>query len=556
MKPYYILGLIIITFGTIFQLKLYSEPNSTLPENLGPKVNSVYDEFMPVLTADGKTLYFCRRRHPMNLGKEKKDDIWYSTLQDNGEWSEPVNMGSPLNNEFANAVESVSSDRNTLLLAGDYFINGDLTPGFYQSHRVGSSWSEPEPIKIKSFYNKSRFFSFCFSNDKNTLLLALKRDDTYGDLDIYASHRLSDNEWSEPENLGHVINTDSADTSPFLAADGITLYFSSKGHESYGDYDVFVSKRLDDSWKKWSEPINLGTTINTAGGEANYIISASGDHAYFASSLNTHGGWDIFRVPLPKAAKPKPVVLIKGNVFIKDVRGKGTFKVSKDPIAAKIYYQSLPDAKEIGNATTNPKDGSYTIIAPAGYVYKFIVSAKGFLPYYEEISLDTVTNYIEIRKDFELSLSDSLLGLLRNLMISNVNRSTPIPDFLEILPEYILQEEIFDKVVINFNFNEYLLQTNDKKEQPKLDFIANILGAYPNFKLIMAGNTDSIGNAEYNKVLSEKRAKSVSDYLLAKGISKKRFELKAVGMSNPIESNLTEEGRARNRRVAFYIAKR
>jgi len=374
--------------------------------------------------------------------------------------------------------------------------------------------------------------------------MSVQRADSKGGLDIYVTFMMPDDIWCRPINLGKDINTEFDENTPFIAADGSSLYFSSKGHGSIGDYDVFVSRRLDDTWTKWSKPENLGTVINTAGGDANYIITSSGEYAYFASTENTIGGWDIFRIKIPEKLKPKPVVLITGKI---------TNKMTGQPIDAKVYYQSLPTAKEMGVGRTNPKTGYYALTMPAGYVYRFIVDGKDFVSISKDIDMENYNEYTEITQDFELVLADSLIQIIREIDMKKVNKETEIPDFLDELPENILQVEIFDKIFLYFPYNEYPLNS---EYFPQLDYVANILNRYKDFKLIIVGHTDSLGTPLYNMKISERRAKSATDYLNSKGIARNRITFRGEGMSKPVAANDTEIGRAKNRRVVFYILKK
>lgn len=524
-------------------MALFAQEENNIKENLGKSINSQFDELMPILTADGKTLYFCRKNHPMNFGTDGRDDIWYSTLLPTGKWSSPVNIGAPLNNEFSNAVISASADGNTLIVAGEYIIDGKLDKGIYTSTSTIDGWTYPQKVIIKNFHFLGRYISCNLSNDGNTLLMSIDREDSYGGLDLYVSFLMPDGEWSEPVNLGQTVNTELDENTPYLAADGVSLYFSSKGHESKGDYDVFVSRRLDDTWLNWSEPQSLGDNINTTGGDANYIINSSGDYAYFASTENSIGGWDLFRIKLPKAYKPKPVVLISGTV---------QNKLTKLPVDARIYYQSMPDAKEIGQVRTNPKDGKFAMALPIGFLYRFVIDGKGFMSTVEEIDCSKLDEYKEITKLFELSPSDSLMKALRKFDISYVDKNTEIPEFLDLLPVEIIQSDIFDKVVLHFPYNEFPLNAD---YFPQLDYITNVMKKYAEFRLVVVGNTDSLGTDAYNLKLSEKRAHAAGDYFIKNGINKKRIMTKGLGRTNPIATNETEEGREKNRRVVFYILK-
>lgn len=285
----------------------YSEP--VLPaENLGKLVNSRYSERLPIISPDGSALYFTRKFHPQNLGDENKDDIWVSAAYSDNTWSLAQNIGAPLNNELHNFVIAVSPDNNRLYLASAY--KRFEKNGIAVTQRTRTGWSKPKTLKIKEMYNRSPFAGYHVSTNGRILLMAIERDDTYGDRDLYVSFRQRDGEYTEPMNLGHIINSVGMESSVFLAADNKTIYFSSNGRAGYGGLDMYVSRRLDDTWQNWSEPQNLGEFINTPGNDYNYTIPASGDYAYFSSDYKSYGQSDLFRIQLPKEARPEPVVIL------------------------------------------------------------------------------------------------------------------------------------------------------------------------------------------------------------------------------------------------------
>jgi OmpA-OmpF porin, OOP family len=486
----------------------------TNKENLGLSINSERDELAPVISPDGKTLYFVREGHPSNIGYSKNEedqDIWFSTKTDTGTWTIAKNIGSPLNNINNNAIYAVTPDGNTLLLLGKYYNNNESGNGFSISHKTNSGWSFPENLNIANYYNMNKYVSAFLSNDGKTLLLSLQRNDSFGDLDIYVSFLEKDGGWSEPVNLGPAINTEKSETTPFLASDGVSLYFSSNGHGGYGHQDVFVARRLDSTWKNWSKPENLGPTINSAGWDGYYTIPASGDYAYFISSDNSYGKGDIFRTLLPKNVRPKPVILVSGKV----INAK-----TKEPIEAKIFYEVLPEGKEIGTARSNPNNGNYKITLPAGKKYGFRAEAAGFISVNDNIETFKLSEYKEIERDLEL---------------------VPI--------------EIGQTVRLNnlfFDFDKSILRD---ESFPELDRVVKMMNENPDIVIEISGHTDDKGSIEYNQKLSEARAKAVVEYILQKNIDKKRLEFKGYGKTKPITDNDTEVGRQLNRRVEFIIIK-
>lgn len=276
-----------------------------MPENLGSNVNSSYYDHLPIISPDGGTLYFTRKLSDENNTSAFDDDIFFSKILPTGAFTKAQNIGPPLNTSDHNFVCYVSADNNRLYVANKYIKNTYNYSGISVSTKQkDNTWGKPKPLSIPDLYNKNEFAHYYLNIDENVVLMCLFRDDSYGDLDIYVSQKYGDGDWSKPKNLGPIINTVGAEGSVFLAADGKTMYFSSSGHPGFGSYDMYMSKRLDDSWTNWSKPLNLGDKINTDGIDIYYTIPASGDYAYFSSGRTMYGLNDLYRIKLPKEIRP------------------------------------------------------------------------------------------------------------------------------------------------------------------------------------------------------------------------------------------------------------
>ncbi|MBI3257906.1 MAG: OmpA family protein [Ignavibacteriae bacterium] len=484
------------------------------PENLGVNVNSKYIESVDAISPDGKTLFISRDKHPDNVGgKDAGRDAWYSTLRADGTWSPAVNMGAPVNNEGINFVNTITPDGNTLLLANTYEKDGSRGggKGVSMTHRNANGWSIPENLSIHNFKNLSNYGEYALSPDGKTLLLTIQTDETLGLKDIYASFLMENGDWTEPKNLGNTVNSVGDETGPFLAADGISLYYSTNGISGFGGNDIFITRRLDDTWTKWSEPENLGSGINTPDFDAYYAIPASGDYAYFSSSANSIGEEDVFRIALPKAVKPKPVVLVSGKVY--DSK-------TKKPIAAAIKYEALSDGSNNGIARSNPSTGEYKIALPSGKDFGFRAEAKNYYAISENVNTSTLTEYKEITKDLYL---------------------TPI--------------EVGQTIRINNIFFEFAKADLKPESYGELDRVVKFLTESPSIEIKLSGHTDNIGNDAANLTLSENRAQSVLKYIVAHGIPAPRLTAKGFGKTKPVTGNETDEGRQLNRRVEFTIVK-
>jgi len=491
-------------------------------EALDKNVNSEYSELNPLLSPDGKVLYFSRKYHPGNIGGvNDKEDIWYSELDSTGRWELAKNMGPQFNNDqpnFVSTIQSVTPDGKSavMLLGNKYLPNGKMIAGVSVSSNVGGQWSTPIPLNITNDYNFNEKANYFLTNNRQTMILSVEREDSYGDRDLYVSFMQPDSVWTEPLNLGDVVNSASEESAPFLAADNKTLYYSSKGFSGYGGSDIYVSRRLDDTWTTWSEPENLGPEINSPLEDLFFNIPAQSEYAYYSRGVGDSNS-DIFRVKLPIVRNPEPWVTLRGKI-IDAATGK--------PMSAKIVYERLPDGKEMGIAQTNPETGEYEIRLPAGHLYGIRAEATDKIS--ENQSLD-----------------------LRNISADKVIEHE---DFkLDPIQVASLQENVTIKLNnIFFDFDKDVLKP---ESFPELNRIVKMMQEKSGIQIEIAGHTDAIGPENYNLGLSERRAKAVIKYLSDNGVEAQRLNVVFFGETKPIDTNETKEGRRRNRRVEFKIIK-
>lgn len=481
-------------------------------ENLGKNVNSPYDDYIPQISPDGKILYFARYDHPKNMGGANDIDIWFSKLVGNNTWSVAEPMPKPLNDKTPNSLMTITPDGNTILLNTKYNQDGSHENGVSLSTKRRNDWKFPKPVVIKDFYTQSEYAEYCIGASKKVMLMSLDRPEGYGETDLYVSKLNKNKTWSKPINLGEVINTADVEMSPFLAADGITLYFASAGHRGYGKEDIFMTKRLDDTWLKWSKPINLGPVINSNQRDGYYSIPASGEYAYFISKKQTIGRSDIFRIKLPDAVKPSPTAIVYGTVY----NGK-----TKETLEAELIYELQPEGLEMGIATSNASDGGYKIALPMGDNYTIFAIKDKFISVNETVDLtDTTKHYMEVKRDIYLYPLEEGVGFqLKNVKFERSK--------FELLPSSF----------------------------PELDRLYELLVKYPEMEILLEGHTDNTGNPKLNEELSLHRVEEVKKYLVSEGIKARRIQLEGHGGSKPIASNGRETTRKMNRRVELKILK-
>lgn len=500
-------------------IELLNTPSQNLQITNIESVNSSKGEYFPVLTIDGKTMYFT-----LSDGRRGGEDIYYS-LQNAGTWIKAKNMGAPFSTKENDAINSVSADGNMLVLFGSYngFIGGG--DNFYVE-KTATGWSEikpfPKPINSVNWdcdgFLTADGKAFIFTSDRRGGVGEFVKGGIYyhgeydGNTDIWVSLK-TDSGWSAPINMGPGINTPYTERSPFLHPDGKTLYFSSNGYYGLGSLDVYKSVRLSDtSWTEWSEPVNMGKEINTAGYDVAYKITTDGEYAYFSSDREGgKGNYDIYSIKLPDDMRPeKNVVTVKGKVT--DENG--------NPLNAALKWYELNTNRNIGSLTSNPETGDYIITLPNGSSYSYFAEKEGYYSVSNNVDLSNEKSFREITVDI-------VMAGVKTLEVTSIKLNNIYFDF----DKADIKEESFTE----------------------LDRVFKFLSDNPNLKIEISAHTDAQGGDDYNQQLSQKRAESVVAYLVEKGIDATRLTAVGYGETNPISDNESEEGRAQNRRVEMKI---
>lgn len=493
-------------------------------------VNSAFDEQNPVISPDGNTLFFTRGNHPENIdGKRDPGDIWFSVWIGDG-WSAPVHAGPVLNNRGYNGVAGFSNDGSRMFLLSHYDPSGlARTQGISVSRKTGSGWTRPENIFIPYFQNKSSLQSGHVASDGTVFVYSAETYGSYGVEDLYISVRGADGKWSEPRNLGATINTQFQELSPSLSEDGSILYFSSNGRRGLGSFDVFFSQRLDDSYLRWSEPVNINVPINSEGRELFFRAYDSFGYSLYTSTKNSDGYGDIrYFIPEPKdstvilVVAPDTVIKMKEKKY--DVLAENEIRIfgkvydatNDSPVRANLKFTGS------GKAFSSQAQGvqGYSINVISTESYSLEVIADGYISSLEKLDLHT----LELRElEMNFRLQPIAIGATVNLKSVLFLQSKPA-----LLPE----------------------------SYQELDLVVAFMQSNPTVEIELAGHTDSRGSFRQLMELSQQRVNRVKEYLVSKGIDKKRITGKGYGGSKPVASNDTEEGRVLNRRVEFIIKKK
>jgi outer membrane protein OmpA-like peptidoglycan-associated protein len=369
--------------------------------NLGEGINSPYSELFPVITPDENMLFFTRKGSPDNLGFStlpQDEDIWYTTKDSTGMWTPARRLEGPLNTTTYDGVRAINATATRLYLQNIYRKDGTRGKGFSVSTKgADGQWLFPEPLEIEDYYNDASIAMMAISQNEDILLLSVQRKDGVGKHDLYMCRKTGYNKFGKPELIRSLSNGGD-DISPFLAYDDRTLYFSTDGRGGYGLHDVFVSRRLDDTWQNWSEPQNLGESINTPSFDAYLMVSARGDTAYFSSvhgsSQYGFGKSDVWKIVVPKDVRPG-FTLPEGEVVQKEEEYEGSifrldsvfFDINKSEVRAESraqldnlvkLMQKLPNLTiEVQGHTDGDADEAYNLqlsLARANSVRGYLVA--------------------------------------------------------------------------------------------------------------------------------------------------------------------------------------
>jgi OOP family OmpA-OmpF porin len=565
---------------------LAQEPVNKRP--LGPEINTKeFRELLPLVSADGQTLYFTREDQgevaaaamqaqidakmaevkalldgldPASRAQLEKamganapqtirpsgqmhQTIYASRRGPGGRWLPAEKLPPPLSHDALTLwAGSVLPDNNTLLVAGALVSNpadfaarakeiegvvggetdltkifartapggqglqvGDTSRIFAFAKRSATGWTAPDPIRLKEFRNTSPRIDLFLAPDGTHLVLSIVNAESVGGRDLYVSALGADGVWQKPRNLGVAVNSASDEISPFVAPDGQTIYFASDRPGSR-KFDIWMTRRLDESWQKWSAPVNMGPEINTDLDDMNLAVDAVGQYAFM--SIGPLGKEDIYEFALPASLRPRPVAFVRGKVT--DPGGA--------PLPASILYEFLRDGQGAGQANSAPADGRYQIALPIGDDYAFRASASGYI---------AISDRLDLRAAKEASVVERDLVLV------------PIE-----VGQTIRLNNIF------FDTAKAVLLPESRRE---LDRLVQLLQAMPSLTIEVRGHTDAVDATDTNQRLSEARAAAVVAYLAGAGIQPARLRSRGFGESQPVAGNDTEKGRQQNRRVEFMV---
>ena len=501
-------------------------------------LNTEYDDWSPCLSADGDLLLFTSNRpnenSANNIGSYDQD-IYYSNKKSRK--FKLIFPLSELNSSSDDVSGGLSYDGQRLLIFKEEDGNTDV----YESELNGKYWGEVNRKMGKKSRggNTDKNETFASFDPPDIKVYYITDGGHSGNKNIYFSGVMNRerNIWGKGQSAG-VVNTKFQEGSVYIHPDGKTMYFSSKGHNTLGGYDIFVS--YVDDLGHWGKPINLGYPINTPYDDLFYSATASGRYAFIASNrAGGKGGLDIYKVTYWGADKPmtadfedqlmasiaspvsdnsvaEPITVEEKSLTV--FKGKILDAITKNSIAADIEITINSTGEVYTSLKSNSSTGKFLLSLPAGKNYGISVAAEGYLFHSENFDLPKGDGFNLVNKDIEL----------KNIKVGS----------------NIALRNVF------FNSGKWDVKSDSYAE---LDRLVALLSDIPSLKIELSGHTDNVGSVSFNELLSQRRADAVVNYLVGKGVDKKRLSAKGYGQSKPVDSNNTAEGRALNRRTEFEI---
>lgn len=473
---------------------------------LGDRINTEADEYFPSLTIDGVILAFTRQEWIQENEKRipGQEDL-YQVRMDSGVDANPESFPAPVNTEENEGTMSMSQDGRIILFTSCGRKDSKGSCDLYISRKSGSEWLPPKNLgyPVNTRYWESTPF---LAPDSRTLYFSSNRPGGIGGTDLWYSCLNEDGSWQEPVNLGSPVNTPGNEMSPFILPDGQFLFFSSDGHIGMGGMDLYRSQSNENSG--WDEPLNLGYPINTHYDEEALTMPGRAYFAIFSSNRSDLGGKDLYRFTPSDSIRPTRSVIVRGTV---------KNRLTGEPLRAAIEI-SATEASSTSRVESDDRTGEFLMGMPVSRLYRVNVTAPGFLLHSDQIDGDTLSRYQVIEKEFFLE---------------------PIQ-----VGSSIVLRNVF------FETDSFALLPSSKGE---LDELVMLVRQNPRMIIEIGGHTDSTGSPEYNQELSQKRAESVRTYLIANGIAFDRLSVKGYGDTRPMASNETPEGRSLNRRTEIKV---
>jgi outer membrane protein OmpA-like peptidoglycan-associated protein/tetratricopeptide (TPR) repeat protein len=496
-------GLAICKFG----MEGMKNPLDIKPERLPDVINARKLQYFAVLSADEEEMYFTAR----DGDDPRADEDILRSIKKDSIWQTPEKV-TELNTKSNEGTCTISADGRTIIFTvcensgRQVYGSCDL----FISEKQGDKWSEPKNmgnlINTKDWETQASL-----SADGKTLYFVSTRQGGYGRSDIWKSTCNDRGVWSAPQNLGDKINTAGEENSPFIHVNGKTLFFASDIHLGFGGFDLFKTEIDETEEKGWKKPENLGYPINTHTDQHSLFVTTDGKTAYY-SDLKI-GQRDIIKSEIYKFEMPEEIEITVSRY----IRGTVYDAKTKEKLGASVDLYNLTNKTIQSSVKSDPRNGKYLFVLNEGSNYALNVNKEGYL--FQSLAFDYST------------------GTGENVTVDI----------------YLEKAEKGSKVVLNnifFDTDKWDLKGDSKTE---LDLVMKYLQTNPKIKVQISGHTDDIGDKTYNQKLSEQRAASVVQYLIDEGIPKEQLDTKGFGEAKPQVPNSSPENKAKNRRIEFEI---
>ena len=503
-----------------FGQEAVQHPQPVDPKPLSAVLQTTPSQYFPVLTPDEQTLVFTA------LKAEGDEDLMVATY--NGEsWSPPVSLSPGINTTDNEGTASLSADGRMIVFTACQGRKGFGSCDLYLSRKTGSDWSTPENLgsAVNTRYYESQP---SLSADGRRLYFISDRPGGKGRRDIWRSDLNAAGDWHEPVNIGGPVNTAFNEASPFIHANGQSLFFASDGHVGLGGYDLFITDSLASSGPNtgWSVPTNLGYPINSPEDQASLFVAANGTRAYYSFEEQKDGVSQksrLYTFDLPESLRDrvKPVSFLKG--IVADGR-------TKKPLAATVELIDLKTNQVVSRVQTDASTGQYTAVLPGGGDYALYVSTPGYL--FKSLSFDFTQKSTGDRPDSRVSAGT---GTTLNVPLEPAVAGAS------------------GKETLNNLFFESTRYDLAEKSRTELDRLSAFMRANPTVRIEIAGHTDDRGDPVANLLLSQKRAQAVVAYLTKAGIEPGRLRAMGYGKTRPAVPNTSDENRQLNRRIEWRV---
>ncbi len=481
----------------------------------------------PVFVKKFNTLFFTRAFHPENLGTaEDPGDIWESSVTPQGTMGEVGPLGEEINNY------GLSTTGGYYYLDGkDIFLFGNVTgnvnrsqPNVVLVHKNGDQWMDIRQQNIRNGNIVSFNADYALASKGKVMFISTLRYDTEGGRDIYICHQDGNNRWTEPINLGRKVNTAMDEFSPFYAESESALYFSTEGFAGFGKGDIYRVVRLDSTWNNWSDPVNMGSDINSTFDEKYYYFDEQDEFVFFARN-DDDSVYHIIRTERPEILESTPLVVLQGNVISMS---------TTQPVSSEITFALIPGGRKLASVISDAGTGGYEVLIPSGYEYQVAVNQEGYEPFEKALFLENRgEQYIY---DYDIPLNTKILVAKKEEKKVPVKPTSP--------------EEILASGIVLFEFNSYIPKDDESFEM--IYRIIDFLKENPQYKLEISGYADPIGRDSYNKKLSKQRADRVKKVMVEEGgINPRRISTYGMGSVKTTAPTRDEQTLAIMRKVEF-----